>query len=328
MLSCRVQLLALLGGQALAPDVELTAESATSCGVDFGGSFWLPHRSIAALGMGSKTCSGQCGSVTLGLSGNASTNGVYNLAEVRVDGSDACSVCAGCSTVLVGLEGVALPRGYKPGVTASVTYSRTPAAHPRPGPDLPPGPLPPRPGPPSPGPAPPPVRCPCSDPALCRPLPPHAQPKPGADEVFAFTSFSFAGSGQPGGRANWTAIKHLNWTKITAFAPFERLDAHYGKQYTDAWCTAHEHGARLLTNGHQGWNGVQCPVNRFLGWAQKHNPQMHNRTAVRAWASETAECVAASGWDGVLQDMEGMGWPGLTAAQAAKERASITFAVW
>ena len=35
---------------------------------------------------------------------------------------------------------------------------------------------------------------------------------------------------------NWTAPQHYDWEKITVFAPFERLDAHYGKQYTDLCC--------------------------------------------------------------------------------------------
>eukprot|EP01051_Picozoa_sp_SAG22_P020465 SAG22_NODE_4148_length_1368_cov_0.917258_1_plen_195_part_10 len=126
--------------------VKLTTEFAGACGDEFGDKFWLPQSSLAALGIGSKTCSSKCGAIRFGLSGNASADGVYNLGQIKIHGSDGCGVCSGCTVALMTLDaGATLPKNYRPGVTVSITYSRTPALHPKPGPDLPPPPPPPPP---------------------------------------------------------------------------------------------------------------------------------------------------------------------------------------
>ena len=56
--------------------------------------FWIPRSTLKPLGMPSKFCGGKCGSVKLGLPGNSSTDGVYNLDQINVaDGHDVCHVC-------------------------------------------------------------------------------------------------------------------------------------------------------------------------------------------------------------------------------------------
>ena len=146
---------------------------------------------------------------------------------------------------------------------------------------------------PPPPPPPPPLPCPCSDASLCKPLAPHRQPAEDADQVVAFSSWEFSGEPYP---ANWTAPLHFDWSKITAFAPFDNIDrgkfspddAGYQSEYEQLFCKAHAHGARILTNGYKNWAGVTCPVNRFYGWAMRKNPIIYNKTAVRGWAAETA----------------------------------------
>jgi hypothetical protein len=62
----------------------------------------------------------------------------------------------------------------------------------------------------------PPVACPCSDPALCKPLSPIPQPK---DEVVAFPAWEIYGGGY-----NDTVEKLYDWSKITTIAPFQPYD--------------------------------------------------------------------------------------------------------
>jgi hypothetical protein len=98
----------------------------------------------------------------------------------------------------------------------------------------------------------------------------------------------------------------------------------------------------ILTNGYTNWGGMKCPVNDFYSWALQcksspaHDPskpegpmcqQIFNKTAVDEWAAETAECVFASGFDGVLQDMEGIGGPWNSLGKMTPEKAAITYAV-
>eukprot|EP01043_Picozoa_sp_COSAG02_P070523 COSAG02_NODE_12520_length_1533_cov_1.978382_1_plen_140_part_10 len=106
--------------------------------------FWIPRSSLKPLGMPSTFCGSKCGSVKLGLSGNSSTDGVYNLGQINVaDGNDACGVCAGCGVAYISLvAGEGLPEGYKVGMAADMVYSPSPAPY-KPGPDLPPPPPPP-----------------------------------------------------------------------------------------------------------------------------------------------------------------------------------------
>ena len=96
----------------------------------------------------------------------------------------------------------------------------------------------------------------------------------------------------------------------------------------------------ILTNGYTNWGGVTCPVNEFYSWALQcksspaHDPskpegpmcqQIFNTSAVDEWARETAECVFTSGFDGILQDMEGIGGP--LNGSMTPEKAAITYAV-
>jgi hypothetical protein len=169
--------------------------------------------------------------------------------------------------------------------------------------------------------------CPCSDATFCQSLPPARRHPAGAPEVVAFSSWEF--SGEPS-YPTWTAPQHFDWDKITVFAPFDDINRskptqpRFQSEYLQLWCKAHEAGARILSNGYNNWAGQKCAVNRFYGWAQKHSPLIYNQSAVRGWAAEVAQCIADSGFDGVLQDMEGIGGPPLGPT---RERAAITFAV-
>ena len=71
-------------------------------------------------------------------------------------------------------------------------------------------------------PPPKPLLCPCADQALCKSLSPQPPNHAGRDEVFAFSSWSFNGEQA---RSGWTAPQNLDWSKITAFAPFDDLSA-------------------------------------------------------------------------------------------------------
>ena len=134
----------------------------------------------------------------------------------------------------------------------------------------------------------------------------------------------------------WTGPEHLDWTKITSLAPFDDLnlagpyhqDYHkFGNNsdYADMFCKAHEHNARILSWGNQGWDGQACPVSEFYGWLLKkgegQNPLIYNQSAVLGWARTTAACIPQRGFDGILLDIEGVHVP------TKKEKAAITFAV-
>ena len=69
---------------------------------------------------------------------------------------------------------------------------------------------------------PPPLPCPCTDPAMCKPLSP--QPPLSRDEVVAFSSWVF-NADHPStvrDRHNYTAPLNFDWSKITTYAPFDR----------------------------------------------------------------------------------------------------------
>eukprot|EP01043_Picozoa_sp_COSAG02_P041694 COSAG02_NODE_3478_length_6673_cov_14.589747_6_plen_287_part_00 len=177
--------------------------------------------------------------------------------------------------------------------------------------------------------------CPCDDPSLCHPLSP--QPSADRDEVVAFSSWVFNGEQS---KRNYTAPQLFDWAKITAWAPFE--DDETGPesdQYAEMFCTAHRNGARILSwmplpqgNTSAGSDGQPvvkrgCGVTEFYGWARQRNGDsssqaMFNRTAVRQWAQETAACIPASGFDGVLLDQEAID---LDFNQTEKD--AITFAI-
>ncbi len=178
--------------------------------------------------------------------------------------------------------------------------------------------------------------CPCDDPSLCRPLSP--QPAADRDEVVAFSSWVFNGEQRPS--QNYTAPQLFDWKKITTWAPFEVDETGpQSDQYAETFCTAHRSGARILnwsplpqgnTSSGSGGQPVvkrDCGVTEFYSWARQRNGDpgsqaMFNRTAVQQWARETATCIPASGFDGVLLDQEAID---LDFNQTEKD--AITFAV-
>jgi hypothetical protein len=185
--------------------------------------------------------------------------------------------------------------------------------------------------------------CPCDDVSLCAPLSP--QPPIPRDEVVAFTSWVFGGE-QPLWRNTskrvervWTASEHLDFRKITTLAPFDDINVAgpyhqaYAKNgnntdYAKLWCEAKRSNTRILTWGHEGWDGNSCPVTEFYSWlrgsdtgGEGTDPRIYNKSAVLEWARVTAECVPLRGFDGVLLDIEGVHVP------TQKERSAITFAV-
>ena len=162
----------------------------------------------------------------------------------------------------------------------------------------------------------------CGDEALCRPLGSagshlHHMPRP-ADEVVAFPSYELYGAG-----VNGTEERNYDWSKITSVAPFEPMgrwkvgDRAFGEVY----CEAHRVGAKMLAWNQPGWNNTACAVSHVYDLWRHADPQMYNATHIAAWATETAECLAATGWDGVLFDAE------VTPPDGAKGRAAVTMAV-
>ena len=153
----------------------------------------------------------------------------------------------------------------------------------------------------------PPPPCLCSDPSLCRPLSPQPRQR---DEVVAFSSWVF--NGEPRPRGNYSAPELFDWSKITVWAPFETEETgHNLEQYGRLFCTAHAHGARVLAWSRvpDGSGSRGCGVTDFYQWAReratdKSSNKMFNKTAIRAWASKTAACIPAAGFDGVLLDQE------------------------
>ena len=178
---------------------------------------------------------------------------------------------------------------------------------------------------------PPPVTCPCADPALCRPLSPQPAPR---RELFAFTAAPAT--------QNISQWETWPWDKITTLAPFQCLGppsgepgaCEKGKVFTpggpkhgvgqEMYCKAHAHGARVLTWGYGGWNGTHCPIGEYYKWWITKDPRVHNASAVKDWASRCASCVRELGYDGILLDMETIGGPPLGPVL---ERTLITTAV-
>jgi hypothetical protein len=77
---------------------------------------------------------------------------------------------------------------------------------------------------------------------MCKSLSP--QP-PRRDEIFAFSSWVFNGEQDP--KTNYTAPANFDFTKITAWAPFEVEETGPNReQYGEMFCKAHESNARVL----------------------------------------------------------------------------------
>ena len=105
-----------------------------------------------------------------------------------------------------------------------------------------------------------------------------------------------------------------DWTKITAIAPFEALgfaptdpsfNSTRNKQAQSLYCDAHRHRVKVLQWDDRSYNGVRCNASEFFLWAWASDKRTLNSTEVAAWASRTATCVAAQGFDGILLDAEG-----------------------
>ena len=137
-----------------------------------------------------------------------------------------------------------------------------------------------------------PVPCPCSDPALCKPLSPIPQPK---DEVVAFPGWEIYGGGY-----NDTVEKLYDWSKITTIAPFQPLGPK--PELQQLYCDAHKHGVKVLDWSAKSWNGTGCGVTQLYSWCRTNSPEVYNQTAILAWAESTAACLAATGFDGVMLD--------------------------
>ena len=122
---------------------------------------------------------------------------------------------------------------------------------------------------------------------------------------------------------NGTEERFYDWSKITSVAPFEPLgrwkvgDRAFGEVY----CQAYRVGAKVLAWSQPGWNNTACAVTDVYDLWRHSDPQMYNASHIAAWATETAECLAATGWDGVLFDAE------ITPPDGAKGRAAVTMAV-
>ena len=106
--------------------------------------------------------------------------------------------------------------------------------------------------------------CLCKDPAMCKSLSP--QP-PLRDEIFAFSSWVFNGEQDP--RTNYTAPANFDFTKITAWAPFEVEETGPNReQYGEMFCKAHESNARVLDWAgayfHSVFTGLYWPLPTFL----------------------------------------------------------------
>ena len=134
----------------------------------------------------------------------------------------------------------------------------------------------------------PPMVCPCSDPALCKPLSPIPQPK---DEVVAFPASH-----------NDTVEKLYDWSKITTIAPFQPLGPQ--ARYHPLYCDAHKHGVKVLDAGSGTWNGSR-ELLEFYKWCLSNSLQAYNQTAILAWAERTAAGIAGTGFDGAMLDFEG-----------------------
>ena len=178
--------------------------------------------------------------------------------------------------------------------------------------------------------------CPCGDPSLCRPLSPMPKPK---DEVVAFPAYELYGAGY-----NETEYTLYDWSKITTIAPFEPLGYKwpgYPKPPKEPWpsskeiaanglyCTAHRHGVKVLQWSETSYNGTGCGATGLYGWCRSvqsgkdsGNSTIFNSTAVSGWAKQTAACIVAQGFDGIMLDMEGsytVGRPDIRAAVAVGE---------
>jgi hypothetical protein len=148
------------------------------------------------------------------------------------------------------------------------------------------------------------LSCPCADTSLCRSLAPIPRP---ATEVVAFTAREMYDDYPTTGPRAGTQYKSWDWRKITAVSPFQ-------PEPDELYCTAHKNGAKMLawmTYGH-GKPGptANCSIfgqyfdpTQYYGWMLDKNFEMlFNQTAVLEWASQSAKCVVASGYDGIMLD--------------------------
>ena len=164
--------------------------------------------------------------------------------------------------------------------------------------------------------------CPCDDAKLCRPLNP--APPEQRDEVVAFPGWEIYGAGY-----NESEYTLYDWSKITTIAPFEPLD-HPGppsaKKHAaqQLYCTAHKHGVKVLQWSEGSWNGTNCGASEFYSWCLKGDSRIFNDSAVQAWATSTAACINAQGFDGILLDAEGAYTVGKPKVKAAVTKAVCT----
>jgi hypothetical protein len=85
------------------------------------------------------------------------------------------------------------------------------------------------------------------------------------------------------------------------FAPFDSLapgwsgaNASNAEMYSDLYCTAHEHGARVLSWGYHNVENVGCPVTRFYRWARDRNNNSTNLEMFNQTGADMRLCCCCS----------------------------------
>jgi hypothetical protein len=147
-------LLVLVVGALLPPvaarevQVMLSAKNQGMCGKAFSSYLWIPRAVLPTLGMPTKTCGKDCGSIVID---DGTSKVPYNLNQINVaDGHDVCNACNCDLAFLQLVKGERFQGGLHTGQYVTVSYSNRPGPPPPPAP--PPGP--PRPHPPPPPPPP------------------------------------------------------------------------------------------------------------------------------------------------------------------------------
>eukprot|EP01050_Picozoa_sp_SAG11_P030433 SAG11_NODE_9005_length_954_cov_1.329825_1_plen_112_part_01 len=78
--------------QAREVQVMLSAKNKGICGSTFSSYLWIPRAVLPTLGMPSKTCGKDCGSIVID---DGKTKVPYNLNQINVaDGHDVCNACS------------------------------------------------------------------------------------------------------------------------------------------------------------------------------------------------------------------------------------------
>ena len=123
----RPLLLALLPAVAAREvQVQLSAKNKGECGATFKSYMWIPRAVLPALGMPSKTCSGQCGSIVV--TSQQGKNASYNLDQINVaDGHDVCGAC-NCDLAYLSVAAGEQLEGLKEGVRCPPTAQLSAAA--------------------------------------------------------------------------------------------------------------------------------------------------------------------------------------------------------